>query len=39
MGIKEASQTIKRRLEMIDIGNNFGKGRICSCGQKETSEL
>ncbi len=37
MGIKEASQTIKRRLEMIDIGNNFGKGRICSCGEKETS--
>ena len=39
MGIKEASRTIKRRLEMIDIGNNFGKGRKCNeCGEKEDSE-
>eukprot|EP00794_Sanderia_malayensis_P012140 gene12140-13393_t len=35
MGIKEASQTIRRRLEMIDLGNNFGKGRICSCVWRE----
>ena len=29
---------MRRRLEMIDIGNNFGKGRLCECGEKETTE-
>jgi len=38
MGVSEASGTIRRRLEMMDIGNNFGKGRICECGEKETTE-
>ena len=39
MGIKEASKTIKRRLEMIDVGNNFGKSRKCkTCGEKEDTE-
>ena len=39
MGIKEASKTIKRRLEMIDVGNNFGKSRNCkTCGEKEDTE-
>ena len=38
MGLSEASETIRRRLEMIDIGNNFGKGRKCECGRKETTE-
>ena len=39
MGIKEASDTIRRRLEMIDIGNNLGKNRKCKkCNTKETIE-
>ena len=38
MGIKEASRTIIRRLEMLDIGNNFGKEKRCICGEKETTE-
>ena len=38
MGVSEASKTMRRRLEMIDIGNNFGKGRLCDCGEKETTE-
>ena len=38
MGIKEASDTVKRRLEMLDIGNNLGKDRKCLCKEKETSE-
>ena len=38
MGIKEASRTVRRRLEMYDIGNNLGKERKCECGEKETSE-
>ncbi len=38
MKIGEASKTLKRRLEMLDIGNNMGNGRKCKCGEKETSE-
>ena len=38
MGIREASKTMKRRLEMNDIGNNMGKDWKCKCGEKETSE-
>ena len=38
MTIAEASETMKRRLEMKDIGNNWGKRRICKCGERETVE-
>ena len=38
MGIEEASKTMRRRLEMINIGNNMGNGIVCECGEKETSE-
>ena len=38
MGIKEVSETLMRRLEMTDIGNNWGKERKCKCGEKETTE-
>ena len=38
MAIAEASETIKRRLEMQDVGNNWGKKRECKCGEKETTE-
>ena len=38
MGIREASDTVKRRLEMLDIGNNLGNDRKCLCKEKETSE-
>ena len=39
MGVKEASSTIRRRLEMLDIGNNQGKNRKCErCKEKETTE-
>ena len=43
MGIKEASRTVRRRLEtsgleMYNIGNNLGKERKWECGEKETSE-
>ena len=38
MGSRESSETIRRRLEMLDIGNNFGKKRVCRCGEKEGTE-
>ena len=39
MTIAEASLTMRRRLEMIDVGNNMGKNRICKeCNVKETTE-
>ena len=39
MGIEEASTTMRRRLEMMDVGNNMGKNRKCKiCVQKETTE-
>ena len=38
LGVQEASRTIRRRLEMYEVGNNMGKGRICRCGIKETVE-
>ena len=38
MSVTEAGNTIRRRLEMQDIGNNRGKDRKCICGEKETTE-
>ena len=38
MSVEEASRTMRRRLEMLDIGNNWGKQRKCRCGEKESSE-
>ena len=38
MGVQEATKTVRRRLEMYDIGNNMGKNRKCTCGEKETTE-
>ena len=38
MGISKVSTTLKRRLEMIDIGNNLGRDRRCKCGEKEDTE-
>jgi len=38
MGVSEASETITKRLEMVDIGRNLGKKRECQCEQKETTE-
>ena len=39
MGIEEASTTMRRRLEMMDVGNNMVKNRKCKiCDQKETTE-
>ena len=36
--INEASEMIRSRLELWDIGNNQGKRRKCICGEEETSE-
>ena len=39
MGIKEANETLRRRTEMTDVGNNMGRNRRClTCGKKETIE-
>eukprot|EP00111_Clytia_hemisphaerica_P001146 TCONS_00003266-protein len=39
MGLKEASETMRRRLEMIDVGNNFGRKKTCRlCEEKESTE-
>lgn len=39
MGLKEASETMRRRLEMIDVGSNFGRKRTCRlCEEKESTE-
>ena len=38
LGIKKSNTVMRRRLEMIDIGNNYGRGRKCKCGEKETLE-
>ena len=38
MGVQEATKTVRRRLGMCDIGNNMGKNRKCTCGEKETTE-
>ena len=38
VGVEEAGELVKRRLEMMDIGNNLGKDRRCQCGEKETTE-
>ena len=38
MRVKEASRTMKRRTEMIDMGNNLGGKRKCECGEKEEVE-
>ena len=38
MSLKEASKTIRRGLEMMDIDNNYGKQRKYQCGEKETTE-
>ena len=38
MGVTEASNTLRRRLEMMDIGNNRGSQRKCKCGKEETIE-
>ena len=35
MGVSEASKTMRQRLEMFDIGNNFGRGRICESCERE----
>ena len=38
MGVTEASNTLRRRLKMMDIGNNRGNQRKCKCGKEETIE-
>ena len=38
LAVSEASRTLKRRLEMLDIGNNLGRNRMCKCGMKESTE-
>ena len=38
MGIREASETLRRRMEMMDIDNNWGRKRRCICGEKEGME-
>ena len=38
MGLREVTKTMKRRLEMIDIGNNLGRDIKCKCGEKEEIE-
>ena len=38
MNIEEASRTMRRRLEMLDLGNNWGRQRMCRCGERESSE-
>ena len=36
MGVREASTTLRRRLEMLDLGNNLGNDRKCKkCNVKE----
>lgn len=36
--LTEATEMIRMRLEMEDIGNNQGKGRKCECGEEERTE-
>ena len=39
LGISNATEVLKTRLEMRDIGRNFGKERVCKgCGEEETTE-
>ena len=38
MSLTEAAKTIRKRLEMMDVDNNYGKQRKCHCGEKETTE-
>ena len=39
LGISNATEVLKTRLEMWDIGRNFGKERVCKgCGEDETTE-
>ena len=38
VGIKTAREIIKTKLEMWDVGSNFGIERKCCCGEKESSE-
>ena len=38
VGVNKASKILRRRLEMMDIGNNMGRGIKCKCGEKETTE-
>ena len=38
MSVFEVAGTIKRRLEMRDVGNNLGKRRKCRCGEEEKTE-
>ena len=38
VGIKTAREIIKTKLEIWDVGSNFGMERKCWCGEKESSE-
>ena len=38
MSVSEVAGTIKRRLEMMDVGNNLGKKRKCRCGEEKSTE-
>ena len=38
MSVSEVAGTIKRRLEMMDVGNNLGKRRKCRCGEEKSTE-
>ena len=38
MSVCEVVGTIKRRLEMMDVGNNLDKRRKCRCGEEESTE-
>jgi len=31
-------EVLKRRLEMTDIGNNYGQKRMCICGSADSAE-
>ena len=36
--VNDASEILRSRLELWDIGNNHGKQRKCVCNEEETSE-
>ena len=39
LGVSNVTEVLKIRLEMWDIGRNFGKERVCKgCGEDKTKE-